>query len=232
MKRLTKKQKEIVKFIDKKKRYDLKEAISILKKVPHPKFDESVTISFRINIDQKEAPQSIRGTVALPHGTGKKVKVAVFCKGETVNEAKQAGADYVGANELLEKVASGWTDFDVAISTPDMMKDLGKLGKILGPKGLMPNPKAGTVTLDVAKAIKEVKAGKIEFRMDKQSNIHAPIGKLSFAEGAIFDNAYLLIETVLKNKPATVKGQFAKSITIATSMGPGLKLDLGQFKIA
>jgi len=231
MKRLTKKQKEIVKFVDKKKKYDLKEAISILKKVPHPKFDESVTISFRINIDQKEAPQSIRGTVALPHGTGKKVKVVVFCKGEIASEAKQAGADFVGANELLEKVASGWTDFDVAISTPDMMKDLGKLGKILGPKGLMPNPKAGTVTLDVAKAIKEVKAGKIEFRMDKQSNIHAPIGKLSFAEGAIFDNAYLLIETVLKNKPATVKGQFAKSITIATSMGPGLKLDLGQFKV-
>ncbi len=231
MKHLTKRQKEIVKSVDKLKRYDLKEAISVLKKVPHPKFDESVTISFSINIDQKEATQSVRGTVALPHGTGKKVRVAVFCKGEAASDAKQAGADFIGANDLVEKVAAGWTDFDVAVSTPDMMKDLGRLGKVLGPRGLMPNPKAGTVTTDVAKAIKEVKAGKIEFRMDKQSNIHAPVGKLSFPENAIFDNAHALIENVLRNKPATVKGQFAKSITIATSMGPGLKLDLNQFKI-
>lgn len=232
---LTKRQKEIAKTIgdqEKAKKYGLKDVISILKKVPHPKFDETVTISFRVNIDQKEAPQSIRGTVALPHGTGKKVRVAVFCKGETANEAKQAGADFVGANDLVEKVGSGWTDFDVAVATPDMMKDLGRLGKILGPRGLMPNPKAGTVTMDVAKAVKEVKAGKIEFRMDKQSNIHAPIGKLSFAEDAIFDNANTLIEAVLRSKPAIVKGQFVKSITLASSMGPGFKLDLGQFKVS
>lgn len=231
MKKLNKRQKEVSKFIDKKKKYGLKEAVSVLKKVPHPKFDESVTVSFRVNIDQKEAPQSVRGTVALPHGTGKKVRVAVFCKGEAASDAKAAGADFIGANDLVDKVAGGWTDFDVAVATPDMMKDLGKLGKILGPRGLMPNPKAGTVTQDVAKAIKEVKAGKIEFRMDKQSNIHAPVGKLSFAENAIFDNVNTLIENVLKSKPVTVKGQFVRSITIASSMGPGLKLDLGQFKV-
>lgn len=218
-------------MIDKKKRYDLKEAVSVLKKCPHPKFDESVTVSFKVNINQKEAPQSVRGTVALPHGTGKKVRVAVFCKGEATNDAKAAGADFVGANDLVDKVAGGWIDFDVAVATPDMMKDLGKLGKVLGPRGLMPNPKAGTVTQDVAKAIKEVKAGKIEFRMDKQSNIHAPVGKLSFVENAILDNVNTLIENVLKSKPATVKGQFVKSITLASSMGPGLKLDLGQFKV-
>lgn len=230
MKKLTKRQKEISKFLDKKKKYNLKEAVSVLKNVPHPKFDETVTISFKVNINQKAAPQSVRSTVALPHGTGKKVRVAVFCKGETVNDAKAAGADFVGANDLIDKIAAGWTDFDVAVSTPDMMKDLSKLGKVLGPRGLMPNPKAGTVTMDVAKAIKEVKAGKIEFRMDKQSNIHAPVGKLSFAESAIFDNASALIESVIKNKPVTVKGQFIKSISIASSMGPGLKLDIGQFK--
>lgn len=229
MAHITKRQKEIIKAVDKKKKYALKEAISVLKNVPHPKFDETVTISFKVNIDQKESSQSVRSTVALPHGTGKKVRVAVFCKGETVNDARAAGADYVGANELIDKVAAGWTDFDVAVSTPDMMKDLSKLGKVLGPRGLMPNPKAGTVTQDVAKAIKEVKAGKIEFRMDKQSNIHAPIGKISFAENAIFDNANALIESVIKNKPATVKGHFIKSISIASSMGPGLKLDLSQF---
>ncbi len=231
MSRITKRKKEIAKVIDKTKRYDLKEAIAILKNLPHVKFDETVTVSFRVNIDQKEAPQSVRNTVALPHGTGKAVRVAVFCKGEAVRDAKDAGADFAGANELIDKVNSGWTDFDVAISTPDMMKDLGRLGKVLGPRGLMPNPKAGTVTQDVAKAVKEVKAGKIEFRMDKQSNIHAPIGKISFKESDIFDNASVLIESVLRSKPATVKGHFVKSMTIATSMGPGLKLDSGQFKI-
>jgi len=231
MSRLTKRQKEIAKVaIDKKKKYELKEAIAILKKVPHVKFDETVTVSFKVNIDQKEAPQSVRGTVPLPHGTGKKVRVCVFCKGEAVNDAKAAGADYIGANDLIDKIAGGWTDFDVAISTPDMMKDLSKLGKVLGPRGLMPNPKAGTVTQDLAKAVKDVKAGKIEFRMDKQSNIHAPIGKLSFADNAIADNANALIENVMKVKPQTVKGHFIKSIALASSMGPGLKLDISQFK--
>jgi len=227
--RATKRQKEVSKLVDKDKKYTLSEAISVLKSVPHPKFDETVTISFKVNIDQKEAPQSVRNTVALPHGTGKKVRVAVFCKGESVIEARNAGADFIGANDLIDKIAAGWSDFDVAVSTPEMMKDLSKLGKILGPRGLMPNPKAGTVTQDVAKAIKEVKAGKIEFRMDKQSNIHTPVGKLSFAEGAINDNASVLIESVIKNKPATVKGHFIKSISIASSMGPGLKLDIAQF---
>ena len=221
MPHLTKRQKQIVKIVDKTKKYALKEAISVLKKAPQPKFDQTLTISFKLNVDQKETPQPVRGTVALPHGTGKKVKVAVFCKGEAASDAKTAGADFIGANDLIEKVTAGWTDFDVAISTPDMMKDLGKLGKVLGPRGLMPNPKAGTVTQDVAKAIKEVKAGKIEFRMDKQSNIHAAIGKISFAENAIFNNANSLIETVLRSKPQTIKGNFVKYITIAYTMGPG-----------
>lgn len=228
---MSKRQKEITKLVDKSKRYDLKEAISVIKKAPSVKFDQTVTVSFKVNIDQKEAPQSVRGTVALPHGTGKKVRVAVFCKGEAANDAKEAGADFIGANDLVDKVSSGWTDFDVAVSTPDMMKDVGRLGKILGPRGLMPNPKAGTVTQDIAKAVKEVKAGKIEFKMDKQSNIHAPIGKLSFPESAIFENAQALIENVFKSRPQSIKGQFVKSITIASSMGPGLKLDLGQFHV-
>jgi large subunit ribosomal protein L1 len=231
MPHLTKRQKQIVKIVDKTKKYALKEAISVLKKAPQPKFDQTLTISFKLNVDQKETPQPVRGTVALPHGTGKKVKVAVFCKGEAASDAKTAGADFIGANDLIEKVTAGWTDFDVAISTPDMMKDLGKLGKVLGPRGLMPNPKAGTVTQDVAKAIKEVKAGKIEFRMDKQSNIHAAIGKISFAENAIFNNANSLIETVLRSKPQTIKGNFVKSITIASTMGPGCRLALDQFKV-
>lgn len=225
---MSKRMEQIKKLIDKNKKYDLKEALSVLKKIPHPKFDETVDLSFKLNVDPKQSSQVIRGTVVLPHGTGKKVKVVVFCKGETEKQAQQAGADFVGGSELVDKVAKGWTDFDVAIATPEMMKGLGRLGRILGPKGLMPSPKAGTVTQDVAKAVKEVKAGRIEYRMDKQANIHAPIGKLSFSEDALYENGMNLIDAVISSKPQGVRGNFIKSLSISSTMGPGLRLDLSK----
>jgi len=217
--------KEVVKLVDKSKRYTLDEAIAILKKSPHPKFNESVDISFKLNIDPK-ASIGVRGTVALPHGTGKNVKVAVFCKGEAESKAKAAGAEFVGGSDLVEKVSGGWCDFDVAIATPEMMRDMGRLGKILGPRGLMPNPKAGTVTEDVAKAIKEVRAGKVEFRMDKQGNVHVPVGKISFEEKALKENAASLIDAVIAAKPQGAKGEFVKGLSISSTMGPGLKLNV------
>lgn len=221
----SKRMQEVRKLVDKSKKYSLEEAISILKKSPHPKFDESVDISFKVNTDSKQGTQVVRGTVALPHGTGKKVRVVVFCKGETELKAKEAGADYVGSSDLAEKVASGWCDFDVAIATPDMMKEMGRLGKILGPRGLMPNPKAGTVTQDVQKAIKEVKAGRVEFRMDKQGNIHVPVGKISFEEKALKENTMSLISAVRAAKPQGFKGKLIGGLCISSTMGPGLRMD-------
>jgi len=217
--------KEARKLVDKSQKYNLEEAISILKKAPHPKFDESVDISFKVNTDSKQGTQVVRGTVALPHGTGKKIRVVVFCKGEAELKAKEAGADYIGSSDLVEKVASGWCDFDVAIATPDMMREMGRLGRILGPRGLMPNPKAGTVTQDVQKAIKEVKAGRVEFRMDKQGNIHVPVGKLSFEEKALKENTMSLINAVRAAKPQNLKGKFIRGLCISSSMGPGLRMD-------
>lgn len=222
---ISKRMKETNKLVDKTKKYSLEEAISVLKKSPHPKFNETVDISFKLNIDPK-ASQSVRGTVALPYGTGKNVRVAVFCKGEAESKAKAAGAEFAGGADLVEKVSSGWCDFDVAIATPEMMRDMGRLGKILGPRGLMPNPKAGTVTEDVAKAIKEVKAGKVEFRMDKQGNIHVPVGKISFEEKALKENARSLIDAVIAAKPQGAKGEFLKGLSISSTMGPGLRLTL------
>lgn len=213
---------------DKAKRYSLKEAISILKKAPKAKFDESVDLSIKLDVDPKQTDQMVRGTVVLPHGTGKTRRVAVFCKGEAQHRAKEAEADHVGAEDLIDKVSKGFLDFDVAVATPEMMKELSKLGKILGPRGLMPNPKAGTVTEDVAKAVKEVKGGKIEFKMDKISNINISIGKVSFDENKIYDNAYILIETVQHARPATLKGNYIRSISISTTMGPGVRLDLAN----
>jgi large subunit ribosomal protein L1 len=222
---ISKRMKEVQKLADKTKRYSLDEAIALLKKSLHPKFDETVDVSFKLNIDPK-ASQAVRGTVALPHGTGKNVRVAVFCKGESESKAKAAGAEFVGSSELVDKVLGGWCDFDVAIATPEMMRDMGRLGKILGPRGLMPNPKAGTVTEDVAKAVKEVKAGKVEFRMDKQGNVHVPVGKISFDEKAIKENASSLIDAVIAARPQGAKGEFVKSLSISSTMGPGLKLNL------
>lgn len=224
--KISKRMKEANKLVDKTKRYSLEEAIAALKKAPHVKFDESVDLSFKVNTDPKQGTQVVRGTVALPHGTGKKVRVAVFCKGEAESKARAAGADFVGGADLVEKVAGGWCDFDVAVATPEMMRDMGRLGKVLGPRGLMPNPKAGTVTEDVAKAIKELKAGRVEFRMDKQSNIHVSVGKVSFEEKALKENATTLIDAIIAARPQGLKGDFIRSIAVSSTMGPGLKLNI------
>ena len=226
----SKRTKEFKTSVDKTKRYTLSEGIDLLKQAPKTKFDQTVEISFRLNINPKETPASVRGTVSLPHGTGKTRSVAVFCKGEYEQKAKDAGADFVGSDDLVKKVRGGWCDFDVAIATPDMMRDMGRLGKILGPRGLMPSPKAGTVTQDIAKTILEVKKGKIEFRMDKQSNIHAPIGKLSFETSRLFENGSELIVAVEHARPSVVKGVFIKSMSVSSSMGPGFKLDLASWR--
>ena len=215
-------------LVDKTKKYSLKEAISILRKAPKAKFDESVDLAIKLEIDPKQTEQMVRGTVVLPHGTGKTKKVAVFCKGEAQHRAKEAGAEHVGAEDLIDKVSKGFMEFDVCVATPEMMRDLSKLGKVLGPKGLMPNPKAGTVTEDVAKAVKEVRAGKVEFKMDKISNINISVGKASFDDSKIYDNAYTLIEAVQHARPATLKGNYIRSIAISTTMGPGVKLDLSN----
>lgn len=224
MKIQSKRYKESVKQVENEKLYQLKEAVAILKKLPKPKFDGSVDLHFNLSVDTKKSDQMIRGTVVLPHGTGKKVRVAVFCKGEHERAAREAKADYVGANELMDKVAAGFLDFDCAIATPEMMKDLSKLGKVLGPRGLMPSPKTGTVTNDISKAIEDVRKGKVEFRVDKQGGMHLSVGKISFDEGQISDNAAKVIEAVNESRPASVKGKFVKSLSITTSMNPGLKL--------
>lgn len=220
----SKRYKESEKALDKNKTYQLKEAVSALKKMTPPKFDGSVDLHFYLNIDPKKSDQMVRGTVVLPHGTGKKVRVAVFCKGEHERVAKDAGADHVGGTELIEKVAAGFLDFDCAIATPEMMKDLSKLGKVLGPRGLMPSPKTGTVTIDIAKAIEDVRRGKVEFRVDKQCGIHLSVGKISFSEDKVYDNANRVIEALTEAKPAAVKGRFLKSSFISSTMNPGLRL--------
>lgn len=231
MKKLTKRLKVVGALSDKNKVYGLKDAIAILKKAPKLKFDETVEVSAKLTVDPKQSQSaSIRGTVTLPHGTGKKVIVAVFCKGEEERRAKEAGADFVGAEDLIAKVQGGWVGFDVAIATPEMMRDMAKLGKVLGPRGLMPNPKSGTVTMETAKTVKEVKAGKIEFKMDKQAGIHAPLGKISFTEDALCANAMALIDAIMSSNSGGIKGQHIKNLYISTTMGPGIKLDLAEFR--
>lgn len=224
MKIRSKRYKESQKGLDSDKQYQLKEAISVLKKMPGTKFDSAVDLHFHLSVDTKKSDQMVRGTVILPHGTGKKIRVAVFCKGEHEKIARGANADYVGGLELIEKVAGGFLDFDCAIATPEMMKDLSKLGKVLGPRGLMPSPKTGTVTNDILKAIEDVKKGKVEFRVDKQGGMHLSVGKISFSEDQLSDNASKVIEAVNEAKPASVKGKFVKSLSIAASMNPGLRL--------
>lgn len=226
MKTISKRYKKAQELVDQSKLYSLKEALAILKKAPTTKFDESVDVAINLNIDPKKPEQLIRGTVSLPHGTGKKIKVAVFCKGEAEKEAQAAGADIVGSNELIDKVAGGFLDFDCAIATPEMMKDLAKLGKLLGPRGLMPSPKAGTVTNNVAQTVKEIKQGKIEYKVDKQGGIHNSVGRISFDENKLYENAHKFIETIGQAKPSSVKGQFVTRIAISKTMGPGLKLSL------
>ncbi len=217
-------------LVESEKFYRLEEAVALLKKAPQPKFDQSVEISIRLNLDLKEKVQPVRGTVILPHGTGKIVKLAVFCKEKDAKAAKDAGADYIGDADLIKKVNDGFLDFNMAIATPEMMKDLAKLGRILGPRGLMPTPKAGTVTNDIVYAIKEAKKGKIEFKMDKSACINMAVSKISFDEKAICENLKALIQAVRQNKPPHIKGQFIKSITLSTTMGPGVKLDSSEYK--
>lgn len=205
---------------------DLKTAISVLKGVAPAKFNETMELAVRLGVDPRKAEQMIRGTVVLPHGVGKKVRVLVFAKGEKEKEAQEAGADYVGLEDLMEKIQQGWLEFDRAIATPDVMGQVGKLGKILGPRGLMPNPKTGTVTLDVARAVKEFKAGKIEYRVDKAGIVHAPFGKVSFSEDQLAENASVLLEALVRAKPPTSKGKFVKGISISSTMGPSVQVDV------
>ena len=207
------------------KQYSLDEAIGVLKAMPPAKFDESVDLSFRLGVDPKHADQMVRGAVVLPHGIGKTVRVAVFAKGEREREAREAGADVVGAEDLVERVQGGWMEFDTAIATPDLMGQVGRLGKVLGPRGLMPNPKLGTVTFDVSRAVREAKAGKIEFRVDKAGNVHTPVGKRSFNEQQLRDNAMALIEAIVRAKPAAAKGTYLRTLTISTTMSPGVPID-------
>lgn len=218
--------KEAAKLLDANKNYSLKEAVALLKKLPGTKFDQTVEVNLHTSIDPKKSDQLIRGTVSLPHGTGRKVRIAVFCKGEQEKEAKAAGADFVGAEDLIEKVNNGFLDFDAAVASPDIMKDLSRLGKILGPRGLMPSPKTGTVTQNVSAAVRDIKGGKIEFKVDKQSGIHAGIGKINFTEDQILENASKVIEAITHAKPASVKGNFIKSLSISCSMGPGIRVAL------
>jgi large subunit ribosomal protein L1 len=205
--------------------YVLEDAVRLIKEMPAAKFDESVDLSFRLGVDPKHADQMVRGAVVLPHGIGKTVRVAVFAKGEKEREAREAGADTVGAEDLVEKVQGGWTDFDTAIATPDLMGQVGRLGKVLGPRGLMPNPKLGTVTFDVGKAVREAKAGKVEFRVDKAGNIHTPVGKKSFSPESIQANAMAVIEAIVRAKPSAAKGTYLRSVTMSTTMGPGVAVD-------
>jgi len=221
----SRKHKEFREKVDRRKRYDVEEAVKLLKDNHYVKFDESVEIAVRLGVNPKHADQMVRGTVALPHGTGKAVRVAVFAQGEKATEAEEAGADVVGADDLAEKVQGGWTDFDVAVATPDMMRVLGKLGKILGPRGLMPNPKAGTVTMNIADTVKQLKAGRVEFRIDRQANIAISVGKLSFDETKIVDNVKAFIDAILRAKPAAAKGAYLLGASVCSTMSPGIKLD-------
>lgn len=224
-----KKYVDSAKLVEKLKVYEPSEAVELVKKMAKAKFDETVEAHIKLGVDSRHADQQVRGAVVLPHGTGKKVRVLVFAKGDKIKEAENAGADFAGSEELVTKIQNeNWFDFDVVVATPDMMGVVGKLGKVLGPKGLMPNPKAGTVTMDVAKAIADIKAGKIEYRLDKTNIIHCPIGKVSFEEQKLKDNFKTLMEAVVKAKPAAAKGQYLKSITIASTMGPGIKINTAK----
>ena len=228
MGRRGKRYSEASKLVDRGKKYPLEEAIQVLKSIKKAKFDESVELSCCLGVDPKQADQMVRGVISLPHGTGKKVRVIVFAQGEKVREAEEAGADAVGGEELISKISDGWIDFEAAIATPDMMKVVSKLGRILGPRGLMPSPKAGTVTFDVAKVIKEVKAGRVEFRVDRGANLHISVAKASFEEAKLVDNVKACLAAVLRARPGSYKGQYLKSVVISTCMGPGIKLDVQQ----
>jgi len=221
--KMSKRYAESAKLIDKTKEYEAKEALEIIEKMPQPKFDQTVELHVKLGVDSKHADQQVRGTVVLPHGTGKTQKVLVFAKGDKAKEAEEAGADFVGAEELVPKIEKeNWFDYDVIVATPDMMGVIGRLGKVLGPKGLMPNPKSGTVTMDVKKAIAEIKSGKVEYRLDKTNIIHLGFGKVSFGADKLLENYTTIIEAIIKAKPAAAKGQYIRSVSMSTTMGPGL----------
>lgn len=211
--------------IDRRAHYSIEDAISLLKEMPTPKFDQTVEMAIRLGVDPRQADQQIRGTVMLPHGLGKTIRVVVFAKGEQAAAAETAGADVVGTDDLAERINGGWTDFDVAIAAPDMMSVVGRLGRILGPRGLMPNPKSGTVTPDVARAVAEAKAGRVEYRADRNGNVNAPVGRMSFEEDSLVENARTLFDTILRARPSSAKGQYVRSVTLATTMGPGVRID-------
>ncbi len=226
MARRGKRYEDSAKLVDRARLYDPEEAVRLVKAVARAKFDETVEAALRLAVDPKHADQVVRGTVVLPHGTGRPVRVLVFAKGDKAKEAEAAGADYVGAEELIQRIQQeGWTEFDVAVATPDLMGQVGRLGRILGPRGLMPNPKAGTVTFDVGRAVREIKAGKIEFRVDKAGIVHAPIGKASFSEQALLENFAALLDAVVRARPAAVKGQYIRSIALSPTMGPSVRVD-------
>ena len=223
-----KKMDSAAKKVEPGKEYSLEEAVKIVKETSYTKFDETVDLALNLGVDPKKSDQMVRGTVVLPHGMGKKVKVLVFAKGEKETEARDAGADYVGAEDLVEKIQKGWLDFDNAVATPDIMGLVGKLGKVLGPRGLMPNPKLGTVTFDVAKAVKEIKAGKIEYKTEKAGIVHVPIGKVSFDAEKLMDNARVIIDAIVRAKPGTSKGKYLKKVALSSTMGPGVRVDVGK----
>jgi large subunit ribosomal protein L1 len=222
-----KKYEDARKLIDREKKYEPEEALRLVKDLSKRSFDETVELAVRLGVNPKHADQQIRSSVVLPHGTGKVLRVAVFAKGEKIKEAEEAGADIVGADDLVAKVQEGWLDFDVAVATPDMMGSVGKLGKMLGPRGLMPNPKSGTVTFDIQKAISDIKAGKVEYRTDKAGNVHVPIGKVSFELEKLLENFNTIMDALIKARPAAAKGQYIKSITVASTMGPGIRSTAG-----
>ncbi|MCR4337136.1 MAG: 50S ribosomal protein L1 [Candidatus Omnitrophica bacterium] len=224
MAKVSKRTKEFEKIVDKTQAYNLQDAVAKIEEFPKVKFDETIEFHANLNVDVKSSDQLVRGTVALPHGTGRKVRILVFCKGELTKKAEDAGADYVGAAELVEKVTQGFMDFDCVIATPDMMRDISKLGKVLGPRGLMPSPKAGTVTNDVAKAIQEIRSGRVEFKTDKQGGVHLGVGKRSFSSQQMFDNVSAVLNALNHVKPASVKGTLIKSLWLSTTMGPGVKV--------
>ncbi len=224
MAKVAKKYAEAREKVDRERLYDPEEALELVKEISNAKFDETVEVAVKLGVNPKHADQQVRGAVVMPHGTGKEVRVLVFAKGEKAKEAEEAGADYVGAEDLVAKIQEGWLDFDVAVATPDTMSIVGKLGKTLGPKGMMPNPKTGTVTFEIEKAVQEIKAGKVEYRTDKTGIIHVPIGKVSFEKEKLVENFYTLIDTLIKAKPPGAKGQYIKSVTVSSTMGPGIKI--------
>jgi len=222
-----KKYEEARKLIDREKKYEPEDALRLVKELSKRTFDETVELAVRLGVNTKHADQQVRGSVVLPHGTGKTVRVVVFAKGEKIREAEDAGADFVGADELVAKVQEGWLDFDVAVATPDMMGSVGKLGKMLGPRGLMPNPKSGTVTFDIEKAINDIKAGKVEYRTDKAGNVHVPLGKVSFEHDKLVENFSAVMDALIKARPTAAKGQYIKSVTVSSTMGPGIRSTAG-----